>query len=93
LDKSLAVWDLIQNYEFAEAVMSTYNIFKSIDPIVFSCYFSSFEYYLALTMYSQTLRDWHKLLFNLTHNLGNVYDLTEELVYRITDVQENEEEL
>ena len=52
IDKSLAVWGLIQNYEFAEAVLSTYKILKSIDPIVFSCYFTTVEYYLALTTYS-----------------------------------------
>lgn len=63
--------------------MATYKILKSIDPIVFSCYFSLFEYYMALTLYATTIKEWHKLLFNFTHNLGNIYDLIEELVYRI----------
>lgn len=72
---------------FAEAVVSTYRIFKTIDPIVFSCYHSVFEYYLALTFYTNTVSDWKKLIYNLAHNLGNIYDLTEEIVFRLGDVE------
>jgi len=93
LDKSLEIWGLYEEYEFAEAVMATYKILKSIDPIVFSCYFSSFEYYMALTLYMQTVQDWHKLLYNLAHNLGNIYDLTEEFIWRIQTAEEHMEKL
>lgn len=93
LDKSLGVWGMYERYEFAEAVMATYNILKAIDPIVFSCYFSSFEYYMALTTYSLTIRNWHKLLYNLTHNLGNVYDLMDELIWRIKNREEELEKI
>ena len=75
--------------QFAEAVVATYKIFKTIDTIVFSCYHSVFEYYLALTFYTATIGDWKKLLYNLAHNLGNIYDLTEELVYRMKDAEKD----
>jgi len=58
-------------------------VLKSIDPIVFSCYYTLFEYYMAMGLYAATLIDVNKLLYNLVHNLGNIYDMTEELIHRM----------
>jgi hypothetical protein len=63
-------------------------VLKSIDPIVFSCYYTIFEYYLALGLYVDTISDFNKLLYNLTHNLGPIYDMVEEFVYRMMDAKE-----
>jgi len=68
---------------YGEAGKSTYKILKSIDPIIYSCYFTVFEYYIALSIYGQTLSDGNKLLYNFSHNLGSIYDLTEEAIYKI----------
>lgn len=70
---------------FAEAGYSTYQILKSFDPIIFSCYYSLFEYYIALEIYKDTGKDIKKLTYNLAHNLGNIYDLTEEGIIRSID--------
>ena len=61
---------------------------KTIDPIVFSCYFATFEYYYSLETYANTIKDFNKLLYNFAHNLGNIYDLTEEGVKRMIDYKE-----
>jgi hypothetical protein len=82
MDKTLAIFDLYGQMLFEDGVLSTYKVLKSVDPIIFSCYFSLFEYYTGMNLYVSTLTDWHKLLFNLTHNLGNIYDLIEESVFR-----------
>jgi len=33
------------------------------------------------------MSDAQKLLYNLTHNLGSIYDLVEEFIYRIQDFE------
>ena len=43
------------------------------------------EYGKALSDYASTLTNANKLLFNIVHNLGNIYDLIEEVVFRIKD--------
>ncbi len=58
---------------------------KTIDPIFFSCYYAFFEYYIAFRVYGNTITDINKILYNIFHNLGKIYDLTEEAVYRIID--------
>ena len=73
--------------EFGLAGNSTYNILKSVDPIIFSCYFSAFEYVIALQLYKDTATDYKKLIYNFAHNLGSIYDLTEEAVYRFMDIE------
>ena len=76
-----------KNYMFAEAGTSTYFVLKTIDPLVFSCYFAVFEYSDSLDLYRQTLKDFNKLLYNTVHNMGNVYDLTEEGIKRMIDYE------
>jgi len=46
-----------------------------------------FEYYIALGIYVDTLTDPMKLSYNFVHNLGSIYDLTEELVWRSADFE------
>ena len=58
-----------------------------MDPIVYSCYFSGFEYWVALQIYFATTSDFNKLLYNFTHNLGDIYDLTEEAIFRFYDFE------
>jgi len=87
-DVYLQTGNIYREYErqlYTEAGLSTYALLTAADPIIFSCYFAVFESNLAVTMYFDTLSDWNKLLFNLAHNLGNIYDLSEEFVYRMID--------
>lgn len=72
---------------YAEAGRSTYEILKSIDPILTSCYFSIFEYYIAIEEYKSTASSLNKLTYNLAHNLGSIYDLTEEGIRRSYDIE------
>ena len=46
-----------------------------------------FEYYIALNIYSDTLTDPNKLLYNFVHNLGSIYDLSEEFFWRSRDFE------
>lgn len=84
INQSMSIEGLYQEEEIAEAGIATYKILKSVDGILFSCYYTTFEYYLALGLYIETLTDANKLLFNLAHNLGAIYDLTEEMIYRLS---------
>ena len=43
------------------------------------------EYGKAFSDYASTLTNANKLLFNIVHNLGNIYDLIEEVVLRFKD--------
>jgi len=72
---------------YAEAGRSTYDILKSIDPILTSCYFSVFEYYIAIGEYKETASDINKLSYNFAHNLGSIYDLSEEGIKRSLDIE------
>jgi len=47
------------------------------------------EYYLALLMYRSTLTDPNKLVYNFAHNLGSIYDMSEEGIYRSIDFKKN----
>ena len=76
-----------QDEYYAEAGRSTYEILKSIDPILTSCYFSIFEYYVAIEEYKATASSLSKLTYNLAHNLGSIYDLTEEGIKRSYDIE------
>lgn len=77
---------------YAEAGRSTYDILKSIDPILTSCYFSVFEYYVAIEEYKATARSINKLAYNFAHNLGSIYDLTEEGIRRSADFENQKKE-
>jgi len=72
---------------FGEAGKSTYLVLKTIDPLVYSCYFATYEYGQSLDIYVQTLKDINKVLYNSIHNLGNIYDLTEEGIKRMIDYE------
>ena len=76
-----------KNKSFGEAGYSTYYVLKNIDPVVFSCYFATFEYKYAFEVYVNTLQDFSKLLYNTCHNLGIIYDYAEEAIYRWIDVE------
>lgn len=88
INKSMSIEGLYIDEEYAEAGLATYQILKSVDGILFSCYYTTFEYYLALGLYIDTLTDANRLLFNLAHNLGAIYDLTEELIYRMSEAEQ-----
>ena len=81
-NKTLGVVAEYEREYYGEAGKSTYRILKSIDPIIYSCYFTLFEYYVALSLYGRTASDLNKLSYNFVHNLGSIYDLTEEGIYR-----------
>ena len=48
------IYDEYAERLYAQAGRSTYDILRSIDPIIFSCYFSLFEYVIAFTIYQET---------------------------------------
>ena len=41
-----------------------------------------------MQIYGETGKDWRKLTYNLAHNLGNIYDMTEEGIIRSIDFME-----
>ena len=86
-DRILEIRDHYEAYEFGEAGRATYLVLKTIDPIVFSCYFATFEYYYSFDTYANTLKDGNKLLYNFAHNLGDIYDLSEEGIKRMIDYE------
>jgi hypothetical protein len=47
-NNSVSIYGEYEDFYFAEAGYSTYDILKSVDPIIFSCYYSLFEYYIAV---------------------------------------------
>ena len=73
---------------YSKAGQSTYEVLTSADPIIFSCFFSFFEYSEALSGYIGTMSDIRKLSYNVAHNLGNIYDLVEEGFKRSIDWDE-----
>lgn len=84
-DDGFGVYEQYISFEFEEAGYSTYNIIKAIDPVIFACYSSFFDYYKVMTVYVSTISDMQVLLYNFCHNLGNIYDLTEEGLKRGLD--------
>ena len=86
-NNSRGVYNLYQTEEYDEAGNSTYRILYSVDNIYTACYYMFFEYFIALQVYVSTALDWRKLMFNLLHNLGSIYDLTEESYYLIVDFE------
>jgi len=55
-------------------------LMQSINPITFSCWYSTFEYFQVLDEYGETIGDANKLTFNLFHNAGGIYDTTSDLI-------------
>ena len=60
---------------------------QSIDPITQACYFSGFEYYQILLDYVLTTIDVNKLVYNIFHNAGKIYDAATDLIdnFRFND--------
>lgn len=50
-----AIYYQYTNLSFGEAGRSTYIVLKTIDPIVFACYFATFEWKSAFETYAQTI--------------------------------------
>ena len=82
-----AIYHEYLNESYGEAGRSTYIVLKTIDPIVFACYFATFEFKDAFEIYADTVQDIEKLLYNFCHNLGMIYDYIEEAVYRGMDAE------
>ena len=71
----------VQQRRAGQYTLSAYSlndVLRNIDPIVFSCFFTVFEYSDALSVYVGTLTNFDRLVYNAAHNLGNIYDLIEE---------------
>jgi len=47
-NSSTTIYGEYRDLYFAEAGYSTYDILQSVDPIIFSCYYSLFEYFIAV---------------------------------------------
>jgi hypothetical protein len=86
-NRTQEIGGMYESILLAEGGQATYEVLKSVDPIVYSCYFSGFEYWVAIQIYFATTSDFNKLLYNFTHNLGNIYDLTEEAIFRFYDFE------
>ena len=84
-NSSTSVVSQYERAEYDEAGNSSYVILHSIDNIYSACYYMVFEYNQALSIYVDTLTDPQKLLYNSVHNLGSIYDLTEESIWRSLD--------
>lgn len=78
----------MKNYIYDEASISVRRMFKTVDPIAFACYSSTFEFYNITLTYFDTLKDSGKLFYNTIHNLGKIYDNTVSLIelYKTIDV-------
>jgi hypothetical protein len=50
-----AIYYEYKNESYGEAGRSTYIVLKTIDPIVFACYFATFEFKDAFTTYANTI--------------------------------------
>ena len=92
-NSSTTIYGEYRDLYFAEAGYSTYDILQSVDPIIFSCYYSLFEYFIAVQIYQETGKDINKLTYNFAHNLGNIYDMTEEAIIRSMDIKESYEDV
>lgn len=88
-EKSVAIYEEYSELYIAEAGYSTFNLLRAIDPVINNCYMSAFDYSISFTLYVGTITSWEKMLYNLAHNLGNIYDLVEEAIKRTIDWQHN----
>lgn len=43
---------------------------------------------MALNLYGETAADGNKMLYNVAHNLGSIYDLTEEATAKLGNFTE-----
>lgn len=84
-NNSVGVIGQYQTGEYDQAGNASYLILYSIDGIYTACYYMAFEYVDALQVYVATATDIGKLLYNVLHNAGSMYDMGEELYFRIVD--------
>ena len=67
---------VVSNESWLNASYDFQQIFETIHPIFFSCYKTGYEYYTILLNYVETFKDWKNLVYNLIHNIGQLYDAT-----------------
>lgn len=79
----------LNNEVFDEATVTIHQMLKAIYPVSFACYYSVFEFIIIGKDYFMTIQDWRKVLYNVIHNLGNLYDNIEELVDKFTNINED----
>jgi hypothetical protein len=87
-NKSQGVWEEYERAYYEEAGYSTYRILKSVDPIIVSCYKTVNDYGESLVGYADTLSNGDRVVYNMVHNLGSIYDLTEEGYYKIVNFKD-----
>lgn len=92
-NSTTTVYEQYADLYFAEAGYSTYEILVSVDPIIFSCYYSLFEYWVAIQIYGSTGMDINKLTYNFAHNLGKIYDMSEEAIVRSWNITQNYDDI
>ena len=71
---------VISNESWLNASYDFQQIFETIHPIFFSCYKTGYEYFEILLNYVETFKDWKNLVYNLIHNIGQLYDATYFLI-------------
>jgi hypothetical protein len=55
-------------------------IVQAVDPITSACYYSGSEYFGVLWDYLKTVIDVNKLLYNVMHNMGRIYDAITDII-------------
>lgn len=50
------------------------DMIEEVYPLTFSCYRAALEFYAILLTYGNTFKDWRKMLYNMVHNFGRLYD-------------------
>ena len=88
-EQGVKIYEQYSELYIAEAGYSTFNLLRAIEPVINSCYMSAFDYSISFTLYVGTITSWEKMLYNIAHNLGNIYDLVEEAVKRTIDWEHN----
>lgn len=86
-NNSIGVYNQYTSELYDEAGNATYVMLVSVDDIYTACYYTFFEYIVALRVYVQTALDIQKLAYNFLHNAGSMYDLSEEAYFRISDFE------
>lgn len=47
---------------------------EEVYDLTFSCYNAALDFYMILLNYGATFMSWRKVLYNLVHNFGRLYD-------------------
>ena len=80
---TLGALDSAMNPFDDEAKLQNYDNDKDRKRLTYMKSRQFFEYVDALELYVDTLTSINKVLYNLTHNAGNIYDLTVEAIQRL----------